>query len=414
MHLLFDIALRHLAGRRRQTLVSLLGVALGVGFFIAIAAMMQGFQTYFVAKVIDVSPHIEMRDEYRKPPPQPVESQYQNGLVHILGLKPKSEPRGIKNARAKIAALSELSGVAVAPALSGQVILRYGSKDVSATAIGIDPKKEKSVSNLERDIYLGEIEDLYATANAIILGGGLAEKLGANRGATLTVLSPVGVVLKMKVVGLFTTGIVAMDNFQAYALLKKVQVLEDRPNVVNRIRLRLADVNQADVLARRIETRYGYWTQSWKEANANVLGIFVIQNAIMYSTTGAILVVAAFGIFNVISTVVLEKTRDIAILKSLGFNARDIQATFLLEGFVVGLAGTLVGWGLGYGLTELLATVEFEIEGFVRSQGFILDYSPAHYLIAGATGLSAATFAAYLPARKAARMDPLAIIRGAS
>ena len=414
MRLLFDIALRHLAGRRRQTLVSLLGVALGVGFFIAIAAMMQGFQTYFVAKVIDVSPHIEMRDEYRKPPPQPVESQHQNGLVHILGLKPKSEPRGIKNARAKIAALSELSGVAVAPALSGQVILRYGSKDVSATVVGIDPKKEKSVSNLERDIYLGEIEDLYATANAIILGGGLAEKLGADRGATLTVLSPVGVVLKMKVVGLFTTGIVAMDNFQAYALLKKVQVLEDRPNVVNRIRLRLADVNQADVLARRIETRYGYWTQSWKEANANVLGIFVIQNAIMYSTTGAILVVAAFGIFNVISTVVLEKTRDIAILKSLGFNARDIQAIFLLEGFVVGLAGTLVGWGLGYGLTELLATVEFEIEGFVRSQGFILDYSPTHYLIAGATGLSAATFAAYLPARKAARMDPLAIIRGAS
>ena len=376
--------------------------------------MMQGFQSYFVAKVIDVSPHIEMRDEYRTPPPQPVEQRYRDGLVRLLGLKPKSEPRGIKNARAKIAALSDFEGVAVAPALSGQVILRYGSKDVSATVVGIDPKKERDVSNLERDIYLGEMDDLYATANAIILGGGLAKKLGAGRGDTLTVLSPVGVVLKMKVAGLFSTGIVSMDNFQAYALLKKVQVLEDRPNVVNRIRLRLADVNRAETLARRIETRYGYWTQSWQEANANVLGIFVIQNAIMYSTTGAILVVAAFGIFNVISTVVLEKTRDIAILKSLGFNARDVRTTFLLEGFIVGLAGTIAGWGLGYGLTELLATVEFEIEGFVRSEGFILNYSPFHYLIAGAMGLTSATFAAYLPARKAARMDPLAIIRAAT
>jgi lipoprotein-releasing system permease protein len=414
MRLLIDIAIKHLAGRRRQTIVSLIGVALGVGFFIAIAAMMQGFQTYFIAKVIDVSPHIEMRDEYRTPPLQPVEQQYRDGLVRLLGLKPKSEPRGIKNARAKIAALSDIDGVAVAPALSGQVILRYGSKDVSATVVGIDPKREREVSNLERDVYLGEMNDLYATANAIILGGGLAKKLGAGRGDTLTVLSPVGVVLKMKVVGLFSTGIVSMDNFQSYALLKKVQVLEDRPNVVNRIRLRLADVNRAETLARRIENRYGYWTQSWQEANANVLGIFVIQNAIMYSTTGAILVVAAFGIFNVISTVVLEKTRDIAILKSLGFNARDVQTTFLLEGFIVGVAGTIAGWGLGYGLTELLATVEFEIEGFVRSEGFILNYSVFHYLIAGAMGLTSATFAAYLPARKAARMDPLAIIRAAT
>ncbi|MDX1402718.1 MAG: FtsX-like permease family protein, partial [Kiloniellales bacterium] len=207
---------------------------------------------------------------------------------------------------------------------------------------------------------------------------------------------------------------VSLDNFEAYSLLKKVQVLEDRPNVMNRIRLRLADVTQAENLARRIENRFGYWTQSWQEANANVLGIFVIQNAIMYSTTGAILVVAAFGIFNIISTVVLEKTRDIAILKSLGFTARDIRLTFLFEGSAVGVAGTLVGWALGYGLTELLASIEFEIEGFVRSEGFILNYSITNYLIAGLMGILAATLAAYLPARRAAGMDPLSIIRSAS
>lgn len=414
MRLLLDIALRHLAGRRRQTLVSLVGVALGVGFFVAIAALMQGFQNYFISKVIDVSPHIEMRDEYRKPPPQPVERRYPHGAVRLVGLKPKDEPRGIKNGRAKVASLSKLDGVWVAPVLTGEIILRYGSKDVSGTVVGIDPARERLVSKLERDMAEGRIEDLYTVANGLILGTGLAGKVGAAMGDTLTVLSPAGVILKMKVVGLFSTGIVSMDNFQAYALLKKVQVLQDRPNVINRIRLRLADVTRAEEVARKIELRYGYRSESWQEANANVLGIFVIQNGIMYSTTGAILVVAAFGIFNIISTVVLEKTRDIAILKSLGFSAFDLQAVFLFEGLAVGVVGTLIGWAVGYGLTEVLAAVEFEIEGFVRSEGFILDYSIRYYLIAGGMAVTASTLAAFLPARKAARVDPVAIIRGAA
>jgi lipoprotein-releasing system permease protein len=205
-----------------------------------------------------------------------------------------------------------------------------------------------------------------------------------------------------------------MDNFQGYALLKKVQVLQDRPNVVNRIRLRLDEVTEAEPLARRIEQRFGYRSESWQEANQNVLGIFVIQNGVMYSTTGAILLVAAFGIFNIISTVVLEKTRDIAILKSFGLDARDIGTIFVFEGFLVGVVGTLMGWALGYGLILGLESIEFEIEGFVKTQGFILYRSANHYLLSGAMALVAATFAAYLPARKAARVDPVDIIRGAA
>lgn len=414
MRLLADIALTHLRNRRRQSIVSLTGVALGVGFFIAIAGMMQGFQNYFIEKIIDVSPHVEIKDEYRVPPPQPVNRLFPEGAVALEGVKPKDEPRGIKNGRAKLAALDRLPGVAAAPVLSGEIILRYGSKDVSGTIVGIEPKRERLVSRLERDLTVGALDDLYTTANGLILGTGLADKVGARQGDTLTVLSPAGVILKMKVVGLFNTGIVSMDNFQGYALLKKVQVLQDRPNVINRIRLRLDEVTEAEAMARRVERRFGYRSESWEEANKNVLGIFVIQNGIMYSTTGAILVVAAFGIFNIISTVVLEKARDIAILKSLGFSARDVGAIFLFQGVLVGVIGTLLGWGLGFALTQLLESIEFEIEGFIRSEGFIIHYSLYHYLFAAAMGLLAAAFAAYLPARKAARVDPVDIIRGAT
>ena len=414
MLLLVDIALGHLRRRRRQTLVSVLGVALGVGFFIAIAALMQGFQAYFISTIIDVAPHIVMKDEHRTAPLQPAQRFFAGGAVAISSVKPKDQPRGIRNGRATVKELSRLPGVAVAPSLRGQVILRYGSKDVSAALIGIDPDRERLVTNIEKDMTAGRLDDLYAVANGMILGDGLALKLGAAVGDSLSAISPAGVVLKVKLVGLFQTGVTSMDNFTGYALLKKVQVLANRPNVINEIRLRLRDITAAQDVAERIEAQYGYRTEAWQETNQNVLGIFVIQNAIMYSTTGAILVVAAFGIFNIISTVVLEKTRDIAILKSVGLEEGDIQSIFLIEGVIVGTIGAIVGSGVGYGLIRLLATVRLPIEGFVKAQGFRLSDSIWPYVIAAAAAIVAAGLAAYLPARRAARLNPVEIIRGAA
>jgi lipoprotein-releasing system permease protein len=412
--LTLSIALTHLRNRKRQTLVSVLGVAMGVGFFIAMAAMMQGFHIYFINKVIDVWPHVTIKDEYRAAPLQPVQRLFGGGVVTLYGLKPRDELRGIKDAESVLDGLNRRNDLAAAPTLRGQVFLRYGSKDVSTTLVGIEPQHERRVSHLERDLVAGRLNDLYSAANGIILGEGVAKKIGAVMNDTLSVISPAGVMLKMKVVGIFRTGITPIDNFESYALLKKAQILQNRPNVVNQIRIRLQDVNQARNVARSIEARLGYRTESWEETYENILGIFVIQNAIIYSTVGAILIVAAFGIFNIISTVIHEKTRDIGILKSIGFEEGDIRRIFLIEGLLVGLVGTLLGWMLGYGLTRLLGTIRFHIEGFVTAQGFLLYYSILHYLIAGGFAVLSATFAAWLPARKAARLNPVDIIRGAA
>ena len=133
----------------------------------------------------------------------------------------------------------------------------------------------------------------------------------------------------------------------------------------------------------------------------------------LIATTAAVgLIVAAFGIFNIITTVIHEKERDIAILKSIGFDEAAIRGIFLFEGVVVGVIGTLIGWALGYGLTELLASVRFSVEGFVKSEGFVLYYTFKHYLIAGSFAMVAALAASYLPARKAAAVNPVDIIRG--
>jgi lipoprotein-releasing system permease protein len=414
MALALDIAVSHLVRRRRQSIVSILGVALGVGFFIAISAMMQGFQRDFVARVIDVSPHIIVKDEFRDPPRQPAEQLYEGGAVEIRALKPRDEPRGIRNARAILQALADDPGVALAPTLSGQAFLRYGTREISATVIGIEPAAERRVTYLERDMVQGSLDSLRSAANGIILGSGLARRIGADLNTTLTVVSAAGVILNMKVVGIFHSGIVALDNFQAYTLIKKSQILQNRPNVINQIRLRLANVDQSRPLAAMLEARFGFRAEPWEESQSNVLGIFVIQNAIMYSIVGAILIVACFGIFNIISTVVYEKTRDIAILKSIGFREADIRRIFLVEGMLVGLAGTLAGWALGYGMVEFLGSLRFRIEGFVTAQGFILYRTWIHYALAAAFALLASGFAGWLPARRGARLNPVEIVRGAA
>src|SRR5262249_13209404 len=148
-----------------------------------------------------------------------------------------------------------------------------------------------------------------------------------------------------------------------------------------------------------------------------LLQAFVIRNVIMYTVVGAILLVAGFGIFNIVSTITHEKARDIAILKSLGFEARDMRRLFLLEGLTLGLAGALAGWVLGFGLCLALSRVQLHLSGANVGREIThlpLTWSPWHYLIAAGFALAAAGIAGWLPARQAARLNPVDIIRGAT
>ena len=188
-----DIALQHLLHRRRQTLVSLLGVALGVAFFIAIASMMQGFQRDFVARIIDIQPHVIVKDDFREPPRQPVEQMYGDGAIDLRGLKPREETRGIRGALSMLAVLEEEAGVHVAPTLSGNILLRFGGKDVSANVTGIIPDQQRKVTHLEKDLIEGtSLDALYTTANGIIIGDGVAKRGGIRMDDLISVVSPVG------------------------------------------------------------------------------------------------------------------------------------------------------------------------------------------------------------------------------
>jgi len=414
VRIILDIALTHLRSRTRQTLVSLIGVTLGVGFSVATAAMLEGGQVDFERQIIDATPHIRITDEYRDPQLQPVERRFADGAVALRGLKPEEELRGIKNAHATLVRLRELPGAAVAPSLRGQVVIRHGGTDAGVNLVGTDPDAERLVSDLAGDMREGRLENLYTTANGLILGIGLARQIGARLGSSLQVTSPTGQSRLMKVVGIFRTGVTAIDDGEAYTLLKTAQILQERPNVVNEIRIRLADAFTARAVARRVEAMVGYKSQSWQEANEDVLEIFFVRNIIMFTIVAGILVVAGFGIFNIISTITFEKARDIAILKSLGFEERDIRAIFLSEGLAIGVIGALLGWVLGYVLTRIVGSIPLEVDFYTEITQIPVLISPAHYALAAAFALVSSGLAGYLPACKAARQNPVDIIRGAA
>ncbi len=411
MNLVFDIAWTHVRNRARQTLVAVAGVATGVGFSIMMASLMQGSQDDFIRQLVNALPNITVSDEQRSPPPQPAEAAFAAAELH--GLTPEAKRRGIKNPLAMIAALEGWVPGGIAPSVKTQVIIRYAARDISTSVIGIDPGREARVSDLPKQMRAGTLTALYRATNAIILGDKLADKIGARVGANLTLSSSEGTTLTAQVVGIFHSGVRPIDEATAYVLVKTGQILAQQTGLVNELHVRLADPMASREVASRIERDVGYKTVSWQEAHEDLLSTFVIRNVIMYTVVGAILLVASFGTYNIISTITHEKARDIAIMKSLGLSERTVRAIFVVEAAIIGVVGGLFGFLLGYLLCVALGAIEFR-SPFMDTNHLPMVYSPLHYLIALLVALASSLTAGYAPARKAARAHPVEIIRGAT
>jgi len=412
VRLLLEIALTHVRGRARQTIVSVAGVTLGVGFAIAMAALMQGSQDEFVTTLIDAMPHVQITDETRTPRTQPAERAY--AAVEIHGLRPRDDPRGILNPVEALAGLRSWVPGAISAGLNVSGVARYGGTDRGVSILGIEPEDELRVSKIAQDMTSGKFSDLVGGGFAAVIGDSLAERLGAGLNDSIRISASTGVARNFKIVGLFHTGVVATDETMVYVRLKSAQVLAARQNAVNDIRIRLGDPDAASAVAARAEELLALKSVSWQEANESILEAFAVRNIIMYTVVAAILVVAGFGIFNIVSIITHEKARDIAILKSIGFRDRDMRLVFMAEGALMGGLGGALGAGLGAALTAYMGTIEFEFREATEVTHLPVTWNWIHYAIAVGLALATAALAGYLPARRAAQGNPVDIIRGAT
>jgi len=414
MAIALDVALAHLTSRKRQTLVSLTGVVLGVAFFLAVSSLMRGSEKDFLKRLVDNSPHITVYDEVRQGRAQPAELRWPDAAVNVRHVKPLLETRGIRGWPQRLEFIEALPGVRAAPVLAGAAVLTFAGRQQAVTLSGAVPEKMKQVTTIEEKMIEGSLDALAADPNGIVIGQGLVDKFSLHLASSVNVVAADGTSRPLRVVGIFRTGNAGYDEGQAFVLLKRAQALLGRENRVNRVIIQLADPYEARSTAQTIEAATGYKSVSWVEASEDILSLLLVRNVIMFSVVSAILVVAAFGIYNTISTIVMEKTRDIAIMKAMGFHARDLKRIFLLEGLIVGVLGSGLGVLLGLVLMRVLGEVAIRPPGVSEVVHLPIWWGAEQYALAILFAMLSCLAASYLPARRAGSVHPVDILRGAA
>ena len=412
MNLLLDIAWTHVTARVRQTLVGMAGVAMGVGFTIMMAGLMQGSQIDFLHQLVDTMPHVTVQDERRSAPEQPADREY--GAVQMSNVANVSSRPGIKYPQSVMASLKSWIPGDVTPSVRTTAIIDHGGGRIGVTLMGIDPRQEVRVSKLGSQMREGQVTDLSRAPNAIIIGEALAQKLALKTGNTLLLVGGQGAEVNSTVVGIFRSGIKRVDEGQIYGLISFAQVMMGQSGVVNELRVRLNDPLLAQQVATQVEAQSGYKSVSWQEANADLLSTFAVRDFIVLTVMGAMLLTSSFATYNIISTITHEKRQDIAIMKSLGMREYWVRRIFIIESAIIGVVGIVFGWLLGYLLCYGWSHIT--IYNMLTGANVPLEiyYSPMHYIVAGGVSLICCTGAAFFPARKATRVHPVEIIRGAS
>src|ERR1700757_5122839 len=248
-NLLFNIAWTHVTARVSQTMVGMAGGAMGVGFTIMMAGLMQGSQIDFLRQLVDTMPHITVQDERRAPPEQPADREY--GAVQMSNVANVNSRPGIRYPESVMASLRSWIPGDVAPSVKTTAIIDHGGR-IGITLVGIDPRQEIKVSKLASQMREGQITDLNRAPNAVIIGQALAEKLAVKTGNTVTMIGGQDTEVSSTVVGIFRSGLKRVDEGQIYALLSTAQLMMGQSGIINELRLRLNDPLSAEKVAAQV------------------------------------------------------------------------------------------------------------------------------------------------------------------
>ena len=435
------IALRFTAARKRALILSLSGVVLGVGFFISTQAQTAGFEQFFTDTVLGTSGAIVVTDRFQERY-APVVKADADSMVAVSGQQPRKYYTGIDNPNMVMRAMRDYSGVlAVAPLLEGSVTIRTDFKDEILKLEGIDLDSQLRATSLGHQLIDGSIDGFRQKPFGLLLGSLIADKLqvhigdivylagtggplgtpgaGAAPSATPTggapaipTSAPGSDLHPFTVEGIFQTGINAIDETRGYVHRQSAQMVMQKPYLASMLIVRLRDPERAPALAMQFEKHLHHRARSWQErerGNLEMLHAIRLSAAI---TVSLIILLAGFGIFNILTMTVLNKVREIAILRSMGYRRADIQAIFVYQGLIIATIGSVVGCALGAALTFAISQVPVRIRGPVHADTFLVTWSWHHYAAAALIAFASVLIASYFPARRAASLPPVDTLRG--
>ncbi len=408
------IAKTHLMAKKRQTLVAMLGVTFGIAMFITMISFMQGVNQFLEDSALDASPHIRLYNEINTQRPGLIEQLNPANFNVIYHQKPKDEQARVKNGLAIAERIEREPGVlGTSPQVATQVFYNNGPIQLSGTIAGVDIDRENRLYKLMNRIKTGSLRALQSNPDGLIMGAVLARKLNVRVGDKVTVTTPKGGIRILRVVGTFGFGVGTVDNTKSYGNLSTVQeILQRDPSYITDIHIKMIDPLEAIPFGKKLRATYGYYTEDWATANTAILAGEKIRGMLTYVVSITLLVVAGFGIYNIMNMTVINKIKDIAILKATGFDASDIIAIFLLQAAFIGFSGGLLGLAIGFGLSYLLSISPFDAGDFLSIKTFPVIFAAKYYVMGLLFGVVTTILAGYFPSRKAAQVDPVAILRG--
>ncbi|HJZ70094.1 MAG TPA: ABC transporter permease [Vicinamibacterales bacterium] len=397
------IALRYLLAKRKQAFISVisfistLGVTVGVMALVIALALMTGLQQELRDRILGSNPHIYVWNikgiaDYR------AEADKLRGVPHVVG---------------------------AAPAILGQGLVSAAGETQPLQVKGIDPALEQQVTNLAEGITSGSLDALNVSADqpdTILLGKDLAAKLGVTTGDSVsltmgTTLSPAGLLprtRRLRVAGLFTLGLIEFDSTYGFVSLDVAERLLDKGQV-DLIQLRVDDIYAAPRIAEAIPARFGsnYVTQDWADMNKSLFSALGLEKIAISLTIGLIVMVAALNIVASLILLVMEKHRDIAILKTMGASMRSVTIVFMMQGLIIGIVGTIVGASAGWVLCSILTRYKLiRVPVDVYQMPYVpFRVLPLDFTLVVLSAIVICFLATIYPARKAARLDPVQALR---
>ncbi len=410
------IAFRQLFNRKRQTFLTLLGISVGVMVLITAVSLMDGLLQSFIQKIVEIAPHVIVSGEKVKPtvPDQLVDSDSSTQVRMIKNVS-RSDQEVIKNyPRVETLIKSDSLVELVSPSVSIDVIGMFGTVSQPIQLFGIIPSLENGIEKFSQNMVSGKFDELEKTPDGILLGSTVAKDLTAKAGDRMQLVSPSGKVYSVRVVGIFMTGINDIDD-NCYVNMRLGQNIGGfSPDETSNLYIRVKDLPKDGIVARTIEQVTNYKAETWEQKAASVVALFKMMSGIVYFLVFFVILVAGFGVANVLITNVLEKARDIAIMKSLGFKRSEITLIYMLQGTMVALVGAAIGCLLGFVMIEILSSIPMvsSSASAIRTDRLLMGKNPVYFVAASLFALIVSLIAAVGPSRNAAKVNPVEILRG--
>lgn len=411
---ILSIARTHMVSKLKQTIIAALGVTFGIGSYITLVSFMTGLNHMLDDLILNQTPHIHIFNEIEPSKEQPVSlyDELKDSFNVVHSIKPKQSQKKIHNAQPLLDHLNKDRRVRGAlPQVKTQIFYIAGSIELGGNLTGVEILREADLFNLKNYIVKGTPNDLNNTTNGIILGAGVADKMSLEIGDRVQVNTVKGEIFPLKIVGIYQSGITEIDNIQSFTNLKTVQRLLGEPqNYITDINVKLFDINDALPMSKEIENQFGLTAIDIKTANAQFETGTTIRNLITYAVSFTLLIVAGFGIYNILNMLIYEKMNDIAILKATGFSGRDVQLIFMSQALIIGIVGGVLGLIIGYVLSVVINNTPFNTEALPTIETYPVNFNPWFYLIGISFAIVATFFAGYWPSLRAKNIDPVRII----